>query len=78
MGDFNFDFQSTLAGQWQPVSSSCVAAIRWLPPGRLEVRLRTGKVLPYAAPESALREMLAAPSKGRHLQVLRASYPYLG
>ncbi len=69
-----------LEGQWIPVSSSWIDAIRWSRNGRLEVRTRAGKVLYYGGCEAGLFDgFIKAGSQGTFLNVvIKNRLEYLG
>ncbi len=74
----DYSFQNTPPpGDWIEVTSSWVAAVRWLPPSRLEIRTKAGKVLPYDAPEAELKRLLEAGSVGTYVnRVIKIRYPF--
>ncbi len=69
-----------LAGQWVPVSSSLIAALRWQVTGELDVQFNNGVVHHYDGADAALFDgWLQAPSKGRYYStVAKANLNYQG
>lgn len=69
-----------LAGQWVPITSSWVAAVRWQPGGLLDVRTLAGATLHYSGCSAALFDsLLNAPSTGTFVnQAVKNVCNYLG
>lgn len=69
-----------LAGQWVPVSSSWVRAVRWTAPDRLDVRTAKGQTIHYGkCPLRLFAGLLGAASKGTFVNIaIKAQCKHLG
>ena len=66
------------AGEWVPVSSSNLAAVRYHSPNLLDIRFHNGRSYRYfGVPQSVYDGLLEAPSKRKyHHANIKRSFPY--
>ena len=65
--------------EWTALSSSTVAAARWVASaGTLSVLFKSGRSYDYAVPPDVAAGLFSAPSPGRYVRDVLSGYPYDG